>query len=451
VIKPSATGAGSATPPARSPALWRGNSAYRKLCSAVVVSELGDWLLFIALPLYVLRSSGSALSTSAVFLAELIPAVVVGTVCGPLIDRGNPGRLLAVLTCLQAVILLPLLWVRAEGLWLVYAVAALQAAITSITTPAQQAVVPLLVHPHEMSRANATVQMASNAARLIGSPLGGALLPVLGLRGLVIGDIASFLVSAALLFGSGRATSRAEVSQHVPPVSRVAAIHEGWRAVRGSTTLLTALAISFLGAIAQGLFLVLFVLFVLRSLHAGDQVVGLLRGVQAIGGVLGGLLVATWANHLRPRTQTVWGVMTFGLVSLLSWNSPSFTASTWWYVALFIAVGVPATAFTTGLVTATQQASPPLQRGRVLSLIQVGDALGQGAGILAAGLLSGSVSLTVLLNAQAGCYLTCAVLAMIGIARPLTDRASGPRVRRRHERASLARLRHAERGGTRRT
>ena len=83
---------------------------YRRLCAAVAVSETGDWLLFIALPLYVLGASGSALDTSTVFLAELIPAVVVGIVGAPLIDRWNPSRLLATLTGLQALVVLPLLW-----------------------------------------------------------------------------------------------------------------------------------------------------------------------------------------------------------------------------------------------------------------------------------------------------------------------------------------------------
>ena len=399
---------------ARSRAALRRNPAYNRLCVAVVVSELGDWLLFIALPLYVLGASRSALDTSMVFLAELVPAVAIGTTCGPLIDRRDPGRLLAVLTGLQPVILLPLLWVEPGSVWVVYIVAAGQSALTSITTPCLQAVVPMLVTPRELSRANAVVQVAGNAARLIGSPLGGALLPVLGLRGLVIGDMASFLASAALVAGTARRTSRTETS---PSAGRVDAVAEGWRAVRRSTTLTSAAVIAFVGSVAQGLFLVLFVLFVLRSLHAGDSVVGLLRGVQAIGGVVGGLVIATWARRATARTLTVWGLSAFALVSLLTWNSPSFTTTTGWYLALFIAVGAPGTAVTTGLITATHQAAPASVRGRVLSLIQVAEALGQGVGILAAGFLTSLMSLTFLLNAQAGCYLTCAVVAMVGFAR----------------------------------
>jgi predicted MFS family arabinose efflux permease len=395
----------------------RSNPAYRRLWAALAISETGDWLLFIALPLYVLQVSGSALDTSAVFLAELAPAVLVGTVGGPLIDRRNPARLLTALTSSQAVLLLPLLLVGSDRLWIVYAVAAVQAGITSITTAALQAVVPSLVDPLQLPRANAMAEMAGNAARLIGSPLGGVLLPVLGLRGLVVGDVASFLASAALLAGCRPAAPPPFMPARGQPASRLTAIGDGVRAIRRSPTLNSALVISFLAAIAQGLFLVLFVLFVLDSLHAGDQVVGLLRGVQAVGGVFGGLLVGIWAKRVTARTLAVFGLAAFGLLSLLTWNSPAITTDVWWYAALFIAVGLPSTALVTGLLTGAQRASPPRVLGRVLSLIQVAQAVGQGTGILLAGLLSATVSLTVLLDAQASFYLACAIVAITGFAR----------------------------------
>jgi MFS family permease len=442
----------------RTTALIRGRPAYRRLCGAVAVSETGDWLLFIALPLYVLQVSGSALDTSTVFLAELIPAVVAGIVCGPLIDRWAPGRLLAWVTGAQALLLLPLLWVAPDTVWMVYVVAGLQAAATSVTLPALQALVPGLVARAELPVANTTVQMASNAARLIGSPLGGLLLVALGLKALVLGDMISFLASAGLLAGCARAVAtggagagageRDEPARRAnahpersgnaaPPtdIGRRGAIAEGWRAIRRAPTLAAALTVSFLAAIAQGLFLVLFVFFVLRLLRAGDEVVGLLRGVQAIGGVLGGLVVGAWATRLGPRALAVSGLAGFGLVSMLTWNSPTLTTATWWYVALFIAVGIPATALGTGLLTGTQAASPPAVRGRVLSLLQVAQALGQGVGILAAGLLAGRVSLGLLLNLQASCYLACAGVAVLGFARPLRARAQRERLDRPRQRA----------------
>lgn len=404
----------------------------RSLCAAVTVSELGDWLLFIALPLVVLRSSGSALATSTVFLAELAPAVVIGTVCGPVIDRRNSGRLLVALTTLQAVVVLPLLWAGPRTIWLIYIVAAVQAAFTSLTTPAQQAIVPTLFDTSDLARVNGLVITASNVARLVGSPLGGALLPFLGLHGLVLADIASFVFSGALLLPLMTVTRSSQGARQDDPVGALAAIAIGAQAVRRDRTLNGALAISFLAAVAQGLFLVLFVLFVLRALHAGDGLVGLLRGVQAIGGVLGGILVGTRLRNSSAHALTTGGLVSFALISALAWNSPRLTTAAGWYVVLFIAVGIPATTLSTGLTTAVQQASPPDLRGRILSLLSVAEAIGQAIGILTAGLLGGTVPLAVLLNAQAGSYATCALIAAatIGAVAPgvgLTRHRQHPR------------------------
>jgi MFS family permease len=403
-----------------------GRNALRGLCAAVVVSETGDWLLFIALPLYVLRASGSPLATSTVFLAELVPAVLVGTICGPLIDRGNPGRLLACLTAAQAIVVFPLIWAGPRRVWIVYVVAAVQASFTSLTAPAQQAIVPSIVAADETSRANAVIEMASNVARLVGSPLGGALLPVLGLHGLVLADVGTFVISGAIFVTLMMTVVRTPERPTSKRAGALSAIAEGGRAIRGNVTLEAAVMISFLAAVAQGLFLVLFVLFVLRTLHAGGQLVGLLRGVQAIGGVLGGMLVTVWLKNASARTLTVWGLAAFTLVSALCWNSPHLITAAWWYITLFILVGIPATLLGTGLTTGTQRTSRPHLRGRILSLLNVAQTLGQATGILAAGTLSGITSLAVLLNVQASCYLTCAAIAFASFAR---HQLSPPRTR----------------------
>lgn len=119
------------------------------------------------------------------------------------------------------------------------------------------------------------------------------------------------------------------------------------------------------------------------------------------------------------------------MISLITWNSPAVTHSTWWYAALFIAAGFPATAFNTGLITGAQDASPPSVRVRVLALVGVAEALGQGGGILTPGMLAGSVPLPALLNGQASCYLACAGIAAAGLHAPasLTQQKRRLRVR----------------------
>lgn len=72
--------------------------AFRRLWAAGLISDMGDWLLFIALPLVVFRLSGSALGTSIAFLLELVPAVVLAPLAARLIGRFDRRRIMVAVT-----------------------------------------------------------------------------------------------------------------------------------------------------------------------------------------------------------------------------------------------------------------------------------------------------------------------------------------------------------------
>ena len=144
--------AGSGTPTAeagtdRRP---RGGSAmavpaFRRLWIAGVVSDAGDWLMFIALPLVVLQLTGSAFGTSIAFLLELAPPVLLAPLVGRLVDR-LPGRGVMVAALLaQAGSLLPLLAVHDRSdLPVVYGVIVAQATFATVFEPAKNAMLPTL-------------------------------------------------------------------------------------------------------------------------------------------------------------------------------------------------------------------------------------------------------------------------------------------------------------------
>src|SRR5690242_7072026 len=88
-----------------------------------LISDTGDWFLAIGLPIAVYLLTGSALITSTIFIAELVPALLLGSVAGVFVDRLDRRRLMVVVSFLQAVGLLPLLLVHsAQQIWIVYAV-----------------------------------------------------------------------------------------------------------------------------------------------------------------------------------------------------------------------------------------------------------------------------------------------------------------------------------------
>lgn len=378
---------------------------FRRLWTAGLVSETGDWLLLIALPVYVLQVTGSTLVTSTVLLLELAAAVVAGPLAGVLAGRWDRRRTLIGAGLLQAVLLLPLL--AAEGrLGIVYAVVAAQAVLATLNDPVRQALLPAVVPPGELVAATARFGIAANLARLGGGAAGGFLLEAGGLGGVVVADAATFVLAAALLLGRRGWGAGAPVEAQPPLRAWLA----GLSTVRRTPLLRGTLAVTALMALAQGAFVVLFVVFVLRSLGGGPGEVGLLRGVQAIGGVLGGLVVVR-LTRARPRTLVTGGLLLYAVCDAAIWNGPALTTAPALYLGLFVVVGVPIVATSSGLTALMLTATPAEFRGRVASTHAGAFGVLQAAGMLLAGLLVEPVGLLPVLNGQAAVVLLAALVA----------------------------------------
>src|SRR5215213_10160604 len=165
-----------------------------------LISMLGDWLLFIALPFYIYDLTGSALATGAMFIAETLPILLFGSIGGVFADRWDRKKTMIVADLLRAALLLLLLVVRSpEWLWAIYLVVFVQSSVGQFFNPAKGALIPQLVEESQLMPANSLNSLGVELTRLIGAPLGGALMALLGLSSVVIVDCVSFAISALLI------------------------------------------------------------------------------------------------------------------------------------------------------------------------------------------------------------------------------------------------------------
>jgi Na+/melibiose symporter-like transporter len=279
--------------------------------------------------------------------------------------------------------------------------------------------------------------MLSSAARLAGGPLGGLVLGLHGIGGVILADAATFAVVVALL--AVRRPPRAAGGQRGPAV-RVRLGRdwaEGLAAVSGSPVLRRTLVVVALASLAQGAFVVLFVLFVVRDLGASEADVGVLRGVQAVGSLAGGVLLTAAVRRTDPGRLLSVSLAVIGVLSLLTWNGPRVTTAFAVYVALFVAVGGPALTTMTGLMTLIQTHAVPAVRGRVLSTVLAVLGGVQALGMMVAGLAGTGAGLTAALEVQGGLYLTAALVARGLVGRRAEERraAAPERARVRPARA----------------
>jgi MFS family permease len=395
--------------------------AFRRLWMAGLISETGDWLLLVSLPIFVYGLTGSTLSTAFAFLAGLAPAVLLSPIAGHLADRVDRRRLLVVIALAQAATLLPLLAVHSRReLPLLYGVIAIQAALLTLFDPAKSALLPTLVDAEHLVPANSLVGLNANLGRLAGGPLGGLVLAVSGLPAIVAVDAVSFLLAATLIWRLPASAPAQAPARSLPAESPRAG---PLSALRGRTVR-GALGVATLAGLAQGIFTVLFLVFVARELHGGDAQIGLLRGIQAVGAIGGGLYLATARRTPAPGALTAWALTVFGVLAMVIWNAPRLTIALPLYIGLFVLVGVPAVAMMTGIVSLLQQSVPDGQRGRVFATFIAIYEGSTGLGMLGAGLFGDRVGTVALLNVQATLYLLAGAFA----ARALIGRtASGQR------------------------
>jgi MFS family permease len=388
-----------------------------------LISETGDWFLLVGLPVWVLQMTGSSLVTATVFLVGLLPGLVVGPLAGVLVDRWDRRRTLVAVSLAQAAFLLPLLAVDGRHrLWVVYLVMAAEAALAQLNDPARNALVPTLVAGDDLVGANAMIGLNANLARLAGSPLGGLLVELTGLPGLVIGDAVSFLLGAALLGLVRRPPPAEPVAGREPstapaPPGVVGEWVDGLRVTLGDRGLRWGLVVNGLAAVAQGVFTVLFVLFVTRELGGDGADVGLLRGVQAIGGLLGGAVVVGLARRLEPGRLLGISLLVFAAVDLAIWNGPALTTGEWLYLGLFVAAGIPGIGVLTGLTALVQERTDEAYLGRVFATYYGSFNGLMALGMLLAGLLGDAVGVVPVLNGQAGLYLLAGVVAVATLGR----------------------------------
>ena len=390
---------------------------FRALWLAGLISDAGDWMLFVALPILVYTETGSALGTSLAFLIELAPAVVLAPLAGAIADRCDRRRTLLIISILQALALLPLVLVGGHGkLPLLYAVILIEASLSALFDPTKNSLLPTLIAPGELVSANALIGFNQSAGRLVGGPLGGLLLGAGQLRLLVAADAVSFLLAAGLIarVRPPRTTGpQAAVRLPVRSFRRASAAWTagGPRPAWASRAVRPELIVAFTAQIAQGIFVVLFVLFVAQRLHGGASEIGLMRGVQAIGALGAGLALSLISTPLSPARLTAWAAALFGTLDLVLWNMPDLSTATAVYLALFIAVGAPGIGLVTGLISAVGLAAHEQERGRMFSALGLADNAGQAVGMVAAGVLTPSVGLMAMLDTQGALYLTAGAVA----------------------------------------
>ena len=347
--------------------------SFRLLFLATLGSGFGTWLAFIGLAIDVKDRTDSGPWVSALLIADVLPAVVIGLLAGPLVDRLSRKGLMIGADVLRAAIfaLLPF----AGSAAIIVALAALAGVGTGLFRPAVYAGLPNLVEDEDLPRANGLIQGVENFAWAIGPLLGGALVAASGPDLAYWVNAGTFLVSALLLSGiPARVLQAGTAETH----GHWRDLLEGFTFVLRTQALVTVLVVWSVFMLASAGINVAEVFLAKDTFTSGDFGYGLLVGATGLGLVLGSLAAGPLLDR-HPLARVYPGSL---FLVALAVAAGAVAPNVWIAAGCVLVVGAANGAAVVCNALLVQRGSPDALRGRVFTVL-----MSSSFGVLALGMV----------------------------------------------------------------
>ena len=393
----------------------RESPAFRRLWAGTTLSSVGGAMTSFAVILQVYNLTRSPFAVGAVGVAQAVPTLAVGLVGGSVTDAVDRRKLVLVTSSCMAAVSAAFAAQAFAGLrlvWLLYALVAVQSALSAVDGPTRSTFVPNLLPASQLPAGLALSRLSFQIMLTAGPALAGliAAAPHLGLRACYLIDAISF---AAALYGVARLPAMRPQGGAARPGLR--AVAEGIRFIRGRQVLAGAF-LADLNATVFGLPVALFPAINAERFGGNPRTLGLFTAAIGLGGLVSAALSGP-VGHISRQGRAmlaavaVWGAAFAGFA----------VASSLWLTLSLLAVAGAADTFTVVFRGSIVQAVTPDQlRGRITAADYVVGASGGQLGNLEAGAL-GSLTSPVI-SALSGGLVTIAGAVVIGLALPAFSR-----------------------------
>ncbi len=311
-------------------------------------------------------------------------------------------------------------------LWVVYIAVFVQSIVSVFIAPAEYALLPRLVAAEDLALVNSLFSFNIQLARLLGPPLGGALLVWFGIDATVILDSGSFLIVAALLTYmtlpySSSLSENTEIEESSIGILKREWINfwyewrQGWKLIQEKPLLARLMLV--LGVMTFGGTMIdpLFPAFVKDIVRASPLAFGWIFTAQAAGGIIGGIVVGYIGGKVPTIRLLAWGNMLVAVLLLIQYNIPALS------VVLLIALLLGPEQVATGvaLQTLMQRSVKNSYQGRIFGAMSTTGALLSILGGAAAGPIGERIGIVSALNVTA--LLTLLAAGVTFAALPATE------------------------------
>jgi putative nucleotidyltransferase with HDIG domain len=380
---------------------------FRRLWLGQAVSWFGDMMNTTGLAIMLFLVTHSTALVALGLIAKGAPIVALGLIAGPIVDRFNRQHVMIIADLFRAILTLSIPYFAMRWLPGVFIVVALVSIASTVFNPAKQALLPNLVPPDQLVKANSLITSSERGTELVAYSLAGLIASVFSWAPLFVIDAATYLFSAVTLLGVNDALRHA--GHH--PLRIRDDIIQGMRFVVSSRILRSTMTLTTMSAIFMGLTFPTLVVLAYGPLHAGAPGYGFLEAVIGAGSALGALTVPRLMGRYNAGLLVLAGVVGCGAGYLLTGLVGSFVFA----LGFLFECGVASTIYLVPLISLTQREAPDYIRGRVMSSRFLLAQTGLLAGMALAGPLSDRLGATLVFVAAGG-LLVCA--GVLGLAFP---------------------------------
>jgi MFS transporter, DHA3 family, macrolide efflux protein len=307
-----------AIPPARRP---RGMVGFTVVWLGQMISVLATNMTGFAQSIWVFQETGSVTALGLVQVFFIVPFLVLSPIAGVMVDRYNRKAMMMISDLVAILPTAGLLILSATGrleVWHFYVAAAFQGAGNTFQWPAYSAAIATMVPKEQLGRANGMMSLIEAGPGVLAPLMAGALLPVIGLTGILTVDVISFFIAVVAL-----------LVVFVPQPPRTAAGREaqgnmlqeakyGFTYIFKRPSLLGLQLLFFVGNLFTGIAWTAAVPMVLARSGNNTLALATVQSAGAIAAVVGGVLMSAWGGFKRRSYGVIfgWMISSLGLATL---------------------------------------------------------------------------------------------------------------------------------------
>jgi uncharacterized repeat protein (TIGR01451 family) len=332
-----------------------------------VISLLGSAMTGFAVTIWVYEGTEKATALALTGFFYVTPLLLLSPVAGAIVDRSN-RKLMMMVSDLAAgattVVVLLLYLTGNLEVWHLFITNAISGAFQAFQWPAFSAAISVMLPKEQYGRANGMMELAGSGSQIFAPMLAGALLGPIGLTGILVIDIVTFVFAVgALLFvfiPQPETTAAGRKGQG----SLWTESFYGFQYILERPSLLGLQLVFLVGNFLVSIGYTVYAAMILARTGNNELVFGSVQSAGAIGGVVGGLAMAAWGGPRRRVHGVLGGWVVSGLLFTLVGFGQSLPI---WAVAAFLG------SFMVPIINGSNQAiwqakvAPDVQ-GRVFSI-----------------------------------------------------------------------------------